>query len=347
MADALQAFMATMVASAPPVPIARAVALAHEHYGLEVQAAHMSGERDQNFKLSAADGAEYVLKIAHAAEEPAVTELPTAALQHLEQADPALPCPRVVRTRAGGTQAHFCDASGRERSARLLSYLPGTLLGSTQRSAQQRRSCGRMAGRLTRALRDFEHTAAHRAVIWDVRHVGQLRRLLADLPDFPHHHAAAELLSYLIPRIETGLPRLRHQVVHNDINPLNVLVDPRDPARVIGIIDFGDLTHTAVIADVAVAAAEQIPPDCGNDSARARAAVLDIAEAYHENVPLRAEELLMLGTLAAARLAANLVVHEWYLFQNPATDHYTALEPAFIGARLTIARELAREEFEL
>ena len=38
--------------------------------------------------------------------------------------------------------------------------------------------------------------------------------------------------------------------MHNDLNPLNILVDPADPELVTGIIDFGDVIHTALIADV-------------------------------------------------------------------------------------------------
>jgi hydroxylysine kinase len=347
MQNDLNAFMVTMVSPSRPVPTELAVALARDHYGLEVQADRMTGERDENFRLRSSDGAEYVLKIAHAAEAPSVTELLAAALLHVEQADPALPCPRVLRTPLGDTQVHFLDRTGHTRTARLLTYLPGKLLGAALRSQQQRRSCGWMAGRLTRALRGFQHPAAHRELIWDLRHTAQVRGLLDDLPDFPHREPTADLLDDLVPRIEADLPRLRHQVVHNDINPLNVLVEPANEARVIGIIDFGDLTHTALIADVAVTAAEQIPAECGEDASQARGAVLDIVSAYHESVPLQTEEIDMLGTLVAARLVANLVVHEWHVSRNPANAHFAPLEPDFIRARLAVARLMSHEEFEL
>ena len=347
MARDLNRLMETMVSRSQRLPTDVAVALARDHYGLDVHAARMTGERDENFRLSAADGTQYVLKIAHTVEEPEVTELLTAVLLHVEQTDPALPCPRVLRARTGDTQVHFKDQTGCTRTARLLSYLPGKLLGSSKRSEQQRRSCGRMAGRLTSALRNFEHPAAHRDLIWDLRHTAQQRRLLDELPVFPDRERAADLLDYLVLRIEADFPRLRHQVVHNDINPLNILVDPADETRVIGVFDFGDLTHTAIIADVAVTAAEQIPTDCGEDTRQARAAVLDIASAYHESFPLKTEELEVLGPLTAARLCANLVIHEWYLYRNPASDHHAALEPDFIRARLVVASQLARENFKL
>jgi len=338
--------MATMVARSTPVPIERAVALVEDFYGFVPRAARLTGERDENFRLTAPDGADYVLKIANPAESPAATDLQIAALLHLEKTDPALPCPRVVRAREGGTQARFVDEAGRARSVRILTYLPGRLLGSAARSQRQRAACGRIGGRLTHALQSFTHPAAHRAIVWDVQHVGYMRQLLEELPHFPYRRAADELLGRLVPDIESRLPRLRHQVVHNDLNPLNILVDPADETRVTGVIDFGDLTWTALIADVAVAAAELIPQEC-TDPASARESVRDVAIAYHECEPLRQQERAILGTLVAARLLMNLVVHEWHVCHNPASTHYAALDPDFMRVRLGIADRLLHEEIRL
>jgi hydroxylysine kinase len=340
-------FMATMVVQSPPVPIERAVALVREHYGLETRAARLTGERDENFKLSAPDGAEFVLKIANSAERPAVTDLPTAALLHVEKIDPTFPCPRVVRDRSGGTRVRFTDEDGHERTARVLTYLPGRLLLTTVRSQRQRAACGLMGARLITALRDFEHPAAQRTIVWDVRHAAQVQRLLEQVPHLPCRQAAADLLRRIVPVAESQLPSLRQQVVHNDLNPLNILVDPADEGRVTGIIDFGDVTHTALIADVAVTAAELIPEDCTAKTGHARAAVLDIAGAYHGRLPLLPRELLVLGPLVAARLIAGVVVHEWHVHHNPRGDHFAALDPDFIRARLAIAEELLLEEFNL
>lgn len=342
----LDTFMATMVAQARSLPIECAVALAREHYGLETRAVRLTGERDENFRLSGADGAEYVLKIANPAEDPAISALPAAALLHIARTDSGFPCPRLVPERTGSTHAHFSDQDGVERMAYVLTYLPGKLLGRTAGSAQQRAACGRVAARLTRALSSFEHPAAHRAVVWDVRHIAYIRRLLAQLPDLPCRHAVADVLARIVPAIEAQLPPLRAQVVHNDMNPLNILVQPSDEARVVGVIDFGDITHTALIADLAVAAAELIPHSCP-DAGQARESVLDVATAYHESVPLLPQELALLGALVAARLVMNVVVHEWHVRHNPANDHYAPLDADFIAARLAIAAQLSLEEIRL
>jgi len=132
--------------------------------------------------------------------------------------------------------------------------------------------------------------------------------------------------------------------IHGDLFCDNVLFVGD---RVSGIIDFGDMTFTAIIADVAVTAAEHIPEDCTAGGAAAAQSVGDVANAYHECMPLLPQERAMLGTLVAARLVANVVVHEWHLHHNPAGDHYRPLAADFIRERLAIAAELSLGEKSL
>lgn len=342
----VDALLATMVAPSRPMPIERIPALVRHHYGFEPRVSRLTGERDENFRLTADDGAEYILKIANPAENPAETALQTAALLHIERVDPALPCPRVVRERGGGTHVRFVDESGTGRTARLLTFLTGRLLGAATRSRGQRIECGRVGARLALALQGFEHPAAERMIVWDVRHTGHMRRLLDELPRFPYQPAARELLARLVPRIESQLPQLRHQMVHNDLNPLNILVDPTAEEHVTGVIDFGDMTRTAVIADVAVGAAELIPADCC-DPREALQAVLDVASGYHECLGLLPGELALLGALVAARLLMTLVIHEWHVQRNPGSGHFKPLDEDFMRTRLHIADRVLLEEMRL
>jgi len=339
--DDVDAFMETMVMPGHPLSLPRAVSLVRECYGFEARAVRLTGERDENFRISAADGSEFVLKVAHPAESPEVNNLINAALLHLERHDPTLPCPRVLRDRHGDVQVRFIDDTGAARTARLLTYLPGSPLGRATSSSRLRAACGGLGGRLTRALQTFDHPGAHRAVVWDVRHAAYLVRLLEQVPGFPCPADAMAVLKRIVPRIKSGFPRLRQQIVHNDLNPLNLLVS--DAGAVTGIIDFGDMTHTAVVADVAVIAAEHIPKDCTAGGSATAESVSDIVNAYHESLPLLPAELAILGTLVAARLVANLVVHEWHVHRNPAGDHYRPLPADFIHARLQIAAEFSHE----
>jgi Ser/Thr protein kinase RdoA (MazF antagonist) len=323
--------MATMVAARDAVPITAAAALAHEEYGLEVTVTRLSGERDENFRLTDAQGRQYVLKIASAAEDPVITDLPTAALLHLERADPGFPCPRVLRGRTGLTQVRYG-----ERTARILTYLDGKILRSAQRSGPQRAACGRLAARLGLALRSFTHPAAQRFLIWDLRHVGLVRGL-GDLPT-----GVDDLITKIDARIAAEFPQLRQQVIHNDMNDMNLLVDPGDETVLVGVIDFGDLVHTALIADVAIIAADQIVP-----GPAVRDSIADIVMAYHETAPLLPQELSILNPLIAGRILADVVIASWHRRRNPTGTHYRDLDAVYVRERVDLAAELLSSDFRL
>jgi Ser/Thr protein kinase RdoA (MazF antagonist) len=342
MPNGLDTLMATMVGAPVSVPPERAERIARDHYGLEAAAARLTGERDENFKLSCADGSEYVLKIASAAEDPSVTDLPTAALLHMEKADPSFPCPRVLRDRSGRTQVRVEDGAGLTRTARILTWLPGRSLRSSSRSRLQRAACGRAAARLGVALRSSTHPAAGRALIWDLRHLSKSLLLLDDLPDFPQRGAIAEVIARIDARIGPRFEHLRHQVVHNDLNGLNVLVEPANEAVVAGVIDFGDMVDTALIADVAIVAVEQITDGCP-----LRDSILDLVIAYHETTPLSGPELEMLNSLIAGRIVMDLVIASWHRLNNPSGTHYAPIDPELIRTDVELAREILSLEIRL
>jgi hydroxylysine kinase len=335
LASDLDVFMATMVAASAPVSCDEAEKFVREHYGLDAAATRLTGERDENFKLSCPDGRQFVLKIASAAEPPDVTDLPTAALLHVERIDPGFPCPRVLRNLDGLTQSAHLDASGAQRTARILTYLQGKTLRSSLRSREQRAACGRMAARLGLALRAFSHPAAQRPLIWDLKHVGRTLGLLEELRDFPAKDAVAALITRIDARIHAEFGALRQQVIHNDMNDMNVLVDPENEDVVVGIIDFGDLVHTALVADVAIVVADQIDAGTG-----ARDSISDVVMAYHATTPLLPQELAMLNPLIAGRLLADVVIASWHRRRNPAGTHYADLGRDFVGARVRLAAEV-------
>lgn len=337
--------MATMVAEARPLPLQAVQSLVDEHYGIEGTVYPLTGERDQNVRIRSAGGESYVFKIAHADEPEAESDLARTALLHVERRDPTLPCPRVVRTVQGSTQVRFRDPDGQARSACLVSFLPGCTVASAPRSAAQRAACGIMAGRLALALADFDHPGAHRALIWDVRQLHCIPLLLDEINDFPDAARTRALLETLAGELAPRLPALRAQVVHNDLNPLNVLVDDQDPSRVTGLIDFGDAVHSARVADAAVVAAELIPEDCAGLEGAARC-VMDVLRSYETAMPLDAAERSLLGALIAARLITGLVVQQWHRRRNPAGQHYVELAPDFIRMRLELAQGLSIQRFD-
>jgi hydroxylysine kinase len=326
------------VASLPLVSPTRAESLAREHFGIVGQAERLTGERDENFWIRPQTGPGYVLKIADAAEPPEVTDLQIAALQHVERVDPSLPCARVLHGKDGRTQARFSDESGAPRTVVLYSFLPGKPLLHAHRSPPQRAACGRLLARLGRALRSFEHPASRRALVWDLRRLPELRGLLHEIPDLLQARFISDFLDDFAERISPRLATLRSQFIHNDFNARNVIVDPADESRIVGVIDFGDSLHTALVADVAVGAIGQLAaPETADES------ISEFVRAYREVEPLSSEELAVLPRLIAGRIVQNVVMTSWHRARNPGGTHFDGFDTAYFEWRVTLARRLAAE----
>lgn len=240
----------------------------------------------------------------------------TGLLDHLQLAAPDLPVPRL-RATAGGAH-HLVPQAGplEGRIIRVISFLPGQALRTVRSTRPLREQIGRTLAILGRALRDYDHPAAHRLLVWDIQQVGGLRPM-ADAVDPPDRR---QILLGEIDRFEDStapvLGKLRAQVVHNDFNSDNILVAP-DRASVSGILDFGDAVYAALVNDVAVMAAYQL---C--DGPDPTATAIDAIAGYHAVTELSADELDLLPRLIIARMITRVIVPEWRARQAPANRRY-------------------------
>ena len=103
-------------AQAPAFSTREAEAFAQQAFGIQAIAQPLHSERDQNFRLRAKDGSEWVLKIANPAENPAILDMQTQALLHIARVDPRLAIPRVKATPDGALFHEIDGADGRVSS---------------------------------------------------------------------------------------------------------------------------------------------------------------------------------------------------------------------------------------
>jgi 4-aminobutyrate aminotransferase-like enzyme/Ser/Thr protein kinase RdoA (MazF antagonist) len=263
----------------------------------------LHGERDVNFRVDDPSGSTYVLKIQNPADSAEVVDFQTAAARHIRRVAPDLPISDVVLTRSGAEWATTTDATGRRCLLRLMTFLEGHHPGREELDDADLFVWGRAAASLGRALRGFFHPAACYRIAWDIKRLPELTDWANALDEEPRR-VVLDVISEYEQRVAPFLPGLRAQVVHNDLSRGNVLVDDRH--RISGITDFGDLTHTPLVCDLAVAIADVIDgrPDC-----------LLLAESmiagYASVTPLGADEIGLLADLVAARCAAALVIPAW------------------------------------
>ncbi|HKY94772.1 MAG TPA: aminotransferase class III-fold pyridoxal phosphate-dependent enzyme [Kiloniellales bacterium] len=260
-------------------------------YGLPGSLSRLEGERDQNFRLTEAEGRRWVVKVVNPEEPAAIVDSQLRALLHLEGVDPGLPVPRVRRTRAG-------DASGRLNGHQtiVLSYLPGEIIGDRMLSLQQLEAIGSLVARLGRALRGFAHPATlDRALLWDNREVPRLRPHLGTFASAREREIAARILDKAESETLPRLAALRAQVIHGDAHRHNVLMNATGDLT--GVIDFGDMLHGPLIQDLANAAADFLRLE--DDPAETLAA---LTRGYARITALEEAELNLLLPMAEIRL---------------------------------------------
>ena len=288
---------------APHFPPGEAVDLAARHFGIAGTVAPLDSERDQNFKLMAADHSAWIFKIVNASEPRVESDFQAALFDHLERHSPDLAVPRLRKTGQGTSLAHARGPGGEEHALRLVSWLPGRPLAESETNPALLESLGGVLGRLDRALQGFIHPGALRSFDWDIRQAGGARHRLHHIDDSRDRALLERFLDHFDAEVAPRLPALRAQVIHNDANDWNVLVDPDRPERVAGLIDFGDALHSVLIAEVAVACAYAILDAEDPIGAAAR-----LTSGFHAEYPLREEELDLLFDLIAMRLVTSVTL---------------------------------------
>ena len=298
------------VADATPYEVVSALLV--EHYGLGGALSRLNSERDENFHLQGLDGKQYVVKLTHPAEPREVTDFQTRALLHAQAQDPGLPIPHVLPRKDDAPWAAVRMPEGGERVLRVLSYLDGKPLHQVARTPAQRRDLGRTLARLDRALSGFRHPAAHHYLLWDIQHCERLRGLAEG-----QEPQLRCWLDHFEDEVKPRLAGLRRQVIHNDLNPYNVLVNAEDETGTAGLIDFGDMVHAPLVDELAVDCSYQL-----SASVNPLDTAADLIAAYHELNALQQAEVDLLYDLILTRLYMTVTITDWRAARHPENRVY-------------------------
>ncbi len=305
-----------VLAAAPPDFDERAIIdIATRTFGVHASAARdLGSERDQTFLLlDGADAPLAVMKLSNAAEDPATLDMEALAVVHAAGVDPALPLAMPWRSPGAGDatgaeafRATFQHADGAHH-VRMYDVLPGrhridprglpdaALIG-----------WGETTARLGRALRGFFHPAAQRTMLWDVQHASRTRGRVSAIRDRERRALVERVLDRYDAVVAPAWPSLRAQVVHGDLTSDNALTD--EAGRITGIVDFGDMSHSALIVDLA-SALDSLLNDRGRDELfRAARLVID---GHQRITPLEPLELHLLGEILATRAAVTITISSW------------------------------------
>jgi 4-aminobutyrate aminotransferase-like enzyme/Ser/Thr protein kinase RdoA (MazF antagonist) len=284
-------------------------------FGIRGAAAQLDSERDLNFRIATPEGNRFVLKISNPSDDPRVLDMQTRAMLHIARQDPALPVMQPIETAGGSLVGEVPGNGGPGHFVRLFSFVDGAIVGSADMERLDLEGFGAMVARMGVALRGFFHPAAGYRILWDLKHTAALHRLAAGIADPGQRAAVERVLEGFDERVAPRFPGLRAQIIHNDLTLDNVLLDASH--QVSGIVDFGDLTHTAVVCDLAVALVSMMWGR--DDPLDAAGATID---GYRSIASIEPEEAVLLADLVLARLAALVTIASWRVHRYPANADY-------------------------
>ncbi|MFI6661465.1 aminotransferase [Streptomyces sp. NPDC050523] len=299
-------FFAKDALPAPRVTPAEAERIAAEHLGITARAQSLGSQQDANFLLHADDETPAaILKIANPAFGTTEIDAQDAAADLIASARPELRIATVLRRPDGSPQRATVETGSGPAVARLLRHLPGgTLSGPRHLSPTTVAAMGTIVGKVSTALRDFQHPGLDRVLQWDLQHADRVVAKLAGHIEEPDrraavHAATAEAWAH-VQKLASALPS---QAVHLDLTDDNLIRCPEShPPVPDGVIDFGDVTTSWAVGELAVSLSSMLHHD-GIEPHH----VLSAIRAFHAVRPLSIEEAEAVWPLVVLR-AAVLVV---------------------------------------
>lgn len=278
----------------------------------------LDSERDLNLMI---DG-RYVLKVSNPAEDPDVVDMENTAMSHAASAAPDLPLPALLPCRDGALVTPIEDDNGARCLARMLTVLPGEAAEGRPITVELAAEVGALAARTSLALQGMFHRAADRELDWDVRTAAGLLGapgVLDRLGD------SGRRLRSALPALQAAAARcasLPSGINHADVTLTNVLLTGSGEAtRISGLIDFGDMQHTAHVCDLAVTLTSVLRNTAAESPADTWALSAAVLNGYQRHRQLTRDEAEVLPDLVLARLGLTLAIS-----QRRAVEHTDNLD---------------------
>lgn len=189
--------------------------------------------------------------------------------------------------------------NGQKSICRMLSFIEGTFLGDTPASHTIYSSLGTYLAHLNLKLSTHNsYVLRARENVWDLKYFHLNKKYIKDISEAHHRSIVLYFFQQYEQYVIPVLPELRTQIIHGDANEWNILTKKN---QISGLIDFGDLSHSYLIDEVAIA----LTYIC-YDKEDPLEWVDGFLSSYHEIVSLKAKEIKILYYLIAARLCTSV-----------------------------------------
>ena len=303
----------------PEFSVKDASLLLEEHYGLCCTLKEFPGERDRNFLAQEKKGESYVLKISNSCETLEFLQVQHAALERSSKLLEPGRIPIVFPAKNGESLLRVSSADGSQHWMRLVRYVDGLPMAEYRpHTGKFLRELGRMCGIVTKALHEIPAPPPSHMLLWEMHNVQEtLHEYLPWIKDEKLLGWVKKSLDLYSRTIEALESKLRRGWIHNDFNDYNVLAVPKiSGIPDVGLIDFGDMTHSYLAAEPAVACAYAMldKPD------PLEAAVM-LIRGFHQHFPLEEKELEILFPMIMMRLCLSLTLGAFQQQNDPENEY--------------------------
>ncbi len=339
---------------APNLPADEVASIVRERWGIVAELSPLGSQQDQNF-LARVDGEPVgVVKVTNPAFTATELAAQESAADRIARSAPTVRIATTTTDAAGAPRSTVAETSEGPLSIRIIEHLDGgTLTGGAYLSPSTVARMGELAARTSLALADFDHDGLDRVLQWDPRYADRVVELLA-----PHHPDAARRRRVTdaataawadLADVASDLPL---QAVHLDLTDDNVVCTTEGGIRLPdGIIDFGDVTRSWAVAELAISITSLL-----HHAGAEPATVLRAIRAFHALRPLSPEEVAAIWPIVVLRgavlvvsgehqvqldggenaYAASGIEREWRMFEQ-AVSVPTAVMTAVIADALDVA----------
>jgi Ser/Thr protein kinase RdoA (MazF antagonist) len=263
--------------------------IARSQFGIDGKATPLPGYTDSNARIDSGTGESYLLRVV--ADPNFVTiDFIHSVMKTATKTSYTTPLP--VRVPDGASHRPLGDGS----VALLYTWVDGMTFEASGRPPNAAFSIGRTAAEMVLTLDSMDTTYQQPDRHWDLLSASETIRAHANLVSGAHRRALIEQVLLRLRILD--LDDLPKQAIHNDLNEGNILISDD---QVVGVIDFGDTTHTIRIGELAIACAyamldQDDPMSVGRN----------IVSGYRSLLDTQERESSCLFDLILARLATSL-----------------------------------------
>jgi len=217
--------------------------------------------QDANFRLiSSTESSQYVVKISNRSTLLDDITFQNHVMQYLTVScrEYIFPVPQRVLT----TNDLVGEISSREQKyfIRLLTYVEGRLLSDFNiLNSKSLESFGKFIATLNSSLSFFKGEFLERDSQWDMKKAyNWIIKYLDFLIEYPMKDCLLRISDYMNSLVLKKSDVFYSQVIHGDLADYNVVAKIDDAHRdfivkITGVIDFGDVVHSWIVGDIAIA----------------------------------------------------------------------------------------------